>query len=156
MKWIEKTVWGAATLWAMAALVPAAYWYDAHDTRVDDFEAGGVFELLYSGGPVRDFIGSYAVIIRNTETRMIVGEDRSARFAYRVGGQRPAPLTIEWWAPGDARMHGLPPGSYQMETCWTVHDAFWGLVPPKTTCSESNIFRVQPTAVPTVDLRWPD
>jgi len=155
MTWIEKCLWSAAVLWAVAALIPASYWYDAHDTRIDDFSEGGEFELLYSGGPVRAFIGSYAVIVRNVEKRQVVGEDRSARFPYRVGGQRPAPLPIAWWAPGDARLRALPPGSYQMETCWTVHDAFWGVVPAKTTCSESNIFRVRPAAVPTVVLRWP-
>ncbi|MEL7114636.1 MAG: hypothetical protein AAGP08_03450 [Pseudomonadota bacterium] len=159
MKRFEGLIWVLALAWAIAALVPARFWYDAHDTRVDDFYEGDPFELLYSGGAVRDFIGSYAVIIRNTDTRAIVGEDRSARFPYRADAVRPMPLTITWWAPGDARAHALPPGSYQMQTCWTIHDAFWGLVPAKTTCSESNIFRVhqrqrerlQPSPV----FRWP-
>lgn len=156
MKLFEKILWTLAALWAVAALFPASFWFDAHDTRVDDLVEGDPLVLLNSGGPLRNFIGSYSVIIVDVQTRTIIGEDRSARFPYRVGTSRPDPLTIEWWAPGDPRMHRLAPGSYQMETCWTVHDAFWGLVPPKTTCSESNIFRVLPDELGRVSLRWPE
>lgn len=126
MKWLEKVVWLMALLWTAAALVPASFWYDGDDMRIDDVRAGRPVELFYSGGPLRSFVGSYAVIMRDIEAREIVGEDRSARFTYRTNGQRPVPLTLAWWAPGNARLQSLPPGRYQMETCWTVHDAFWG------------------------------
>lgn len=145
MKLLEGCFWVVAALWAAAALVPATYWYDPRDMRIDDIVEGDQLELLYSGGTVRDFIGSYSVIMREAGRNEIVGEDRSARFRYRSDSNRPDPLTIEWWAPGDERFHNLRPGSYQMRTCWTVHDAFFGLVPGKTVCSESNIFRVLPS-----------
>ena len=141
MKKLELALWVGLSAWAGLAIWPASYWYNAGLLQVRDTRLGQGLVLDYDGGAVRPFLGSYSVVVRDL-SQSIVGEDRSGIFQYRADAQRPSPLTIEWWAPGDERMHALPVGAYRMETCWTVHDAFWGIVPSKTTCATSNIFSV--------------
>lgn len=138
----EFGLWVLAAIWTVLALWPASTWYSTGALRIDDYRQGEVMQIAYSGGPARQFKGSYSVVIRNASSGEIVSEDRSSVFTYKTGVTRPDPITINWWAPGDERAFNLPAGTYVMETCWTVHRVFGGLVPAKHTCTESNIFRV--------------
>lgn len=142
MRKLEVAAWLLAVAYAAIALWPASFWYDSGTMRVDDIRQGEQLELIFSGGARRDFIGSYSVIIRDAHSNQVIVEDRSAPFEYFADSRPPDPLTIEWWAPGSEAMHGLPPGSYIMKTCWTIHGRLFGLMPAKTTCVASNIFRV--------------
>ena len=138
-KHAERVIWLLALAWAMIAVWPASFWYNAGALEVEDAQAGAEILLRYNGGPERPFIGSYAVVVRDATTLAVVDEDPSGKFPYRPKVQRPARLTLEWWGP---RLKPLKPGSYFLETCWTVHGRFWGLVPGKTTCNESNVFHI--------------
>lgn len=144
MRLIERAIWVVAVLWCALVLWPASYWYEAGVLRVDDFREGQTLNLIYTGGAERAFHGSYSVIIRDAGNQSVVSEDRSGKFRYKVGSERPNPLTMEWWAPRDLRGHNLPAGTYVMETCWVIHRPFWGLAPSKVTCAMSNPFRVHP------------
>lgn len=147
MKLLEWAAWAAALVLSMAFLAvagwPVSHWYSTGVMHVDDFTEGEPFILQYAGGPVRPFIGSYSVTLRDGSHLGVIAEDRSAPFQYLPGVQRPDPLTIEWWAPGSEEMHNPAPGQYVLKTCWTVHMRF---APGKTACMSSNIFTVHPNA----------
>ena len=135
----EWLFWGAAIVWTGAFALPASLWFDAGQLTVKEWR-GEETEILFSGGPVGNFAGSYSVIIEDATTQAIVAEDRSAVFQYQTGRARPPHIDLAWWAPG---LPDLPPGAYVMETCWTIHRPL-GFFPVtnKTTCVTSNIFEV--------------
>lgn len=135
----ESLLWVVVSLWMLVALLPANLWYEPGSLRIDDHGYQENFELLYDGYVEHTFKGSYSVVVRDISTRQIVHEETSGIFTYQQDSERPVPLLKDWWAP---QMGHLEPGSYEMETCWTVHNPLWGLVPSKTTCTQSNIFRV--------------
>ena len=144
MKLKEFALWAALVVGVVVVVWPASHWYDAGEMRVDDFSAGADFDLIYDGGAVRKFLGSYSVVMTNTDVRKIVAEMGSARFNYDPANKRPDPLLISWWAPNDPRFLSQPPGHYRLETCWTVHGAFFGFSPGKQICTRSNIFTIHP------------
>lgn len=101
-------------------------------------------EILYvNGGPVKDFLGEYAVTVRSQPLNGIVCEARGGPFLYRTDSTRPDPLTMAWWAPSDPRCVNLPDGDFILETCWTVLKPFGGFVDEITECITSDPFRVQ-------------
>ena len=136
MRKLEIAVWSALIVWAVAALWPASYWYNAGVFEASDFQQGDPEpHLKYTGGVVRPFIGSYTVIVREVATGAVVYEDVSGRFQYKTGTTRPDHLTIDWWAPRMAAQYkALPPGDYAIQACWSIYGRFWGLAPVKTTC----------------------
>ena len=124
-------------------LTPVSYWYDVGDLVVRDATQNAPAELEYAGGAVRHFLGSYTVVAREFGSRGIVCEAQGGPFQYDPAAIRPDPLTMDWWAPSDARCSALPVGVYTLETCWTVHRPFFGLVPNKTQCIVSPPFWVR-------------
>lgn len=137
---IEWFVWFIITLLVTLQVWPAAYWYDGGQMHVEDAGEGEDHVLISSGSVLRPFQGSYNVTVRDASTREVVGENPSNVFPYEVGSVRPDPLLLYgYWGPNLAP---LPVGSFVMQTCWTVHGAFYGLTWPKSTCVTSNIFVV--------------
>lgn len=138
----EILAWLIAAIWVTAAVWPATFWYNPGHMRIVDVEKGQPIELKYDGGVVRSFLGSYSVVLRDIHTSQVVGEMGSARFNYSDEAQRPYPLFLDWWAPNSEQISYPDRGDYVLYTCWSVHGRFFGLVPSKTTCTESNIFSV--------------
>lgn len=139
---VEALGWVLAGFWCVGLVWPAEYWYTPGYMRVLDTYEGEKIELIYAGGAQRDFLGSYSVVLRDAHTSSIVGEMGSKRFQYKTESTRPEPLYMDWWAPADKRIIYPETGAYFLETCWTIHGAFFGVVPAKTTCITSNIFEV--------------
>ena len=129
---------------AAHAAYPFSYYYNVGEIYVDPNPAKqGDVRLRYNGGARVDFIGKYSVIVRKFDDHSIACDASSAPFMYETKSKRPAPLTMQWWAPSDARCFNLPAGLYSMETCWTVTNRGWrGLLPDVRDCIETEIFRV--------------
>lgn len=145
MRGYERIVWVVAGVWVLLAATPASLWYNAGTVYVEDSVSGTPPSMIYRGGPVRDFKGNYKVILRDAATEKTVYESESGVFGYRTGVER-GDIDLKWWAP--LFEYPLPPGTYFIETCWTVHQPFWGLVPNKNTCTDdSNIFDIFPADV---------
>lgn len=123
------------------ALWPFSYWYRVGQVQIDDVNMGEEIIIRYDGGSTRSFIGSYAVIMRDTTTYGVVCDATGGPFPYSTKSQRPHPLTMGWWAPSDERCARPPAGEYTLETCWTVSRPF-GIFPDKTRCVTSNVFLV--------------
>lgn len=135
-------------------LLPLAIYLALHWTLSFDryYEAGGIeviqpavpgeITLAYNGGPKAQFVGSYSVTIRKFETREVACETGSSRFRYTPDSERPDPITMRWWSGGAPACINLAPGIYVMETCWTIHDRLFSLLPPVTGCVKSNRFAV--------------
>lgn len=122
--------------------VTARYWYQPKSVYIEDTVEGGDPVVLVNRTIFRDFDGRYTVSIWPVPPDGHVQCAGSDTLRYRGGlyGPHTAPLTQ--WAddPWCAR---LPPGSYYAEACWTVLRPFAGLVPAKTVCITSNIFKIQ-------------
>lgn len=137
IRWWEKVVYALVLFWAVLVFWPISFWYEVGDVVFPDAMPGQEIELEYNGKVVRPFLGSYSVVVREFTTQEVICETNSGRFNYRTGTKRPDPLTMEWWAAGDARCHALPNGIYTVDTCWSIWDAFWGIVPAKSACVRS-------------------
>lgn len=148
MKSLEKFLWVLLGVWLVAMAWPASYWMRVDQIRVLDSFQGEDFELVLVGGPTRRFSGSYQVTVRNSTTLETPSgaEHFSGVRPYDPDAvvSRPDPITISWWG-ADVDYGNLEPGNYIVTTCWTVHGPFFGLVPNKTLCVDSNVFIIVPT-----------
>jgi hypothetical protein len=144
MRKAEATLWLAMIFWGALAAWPANWWFDPGIIEVRDYRAGDTMEIVFTGGPVRSFIGGYSVAVRDAHSMEIVSEDIGGPLEYETDAGRPDPITIEWWAPRAFVAHHLRPGDYLMQTCWTVLRPFGGFVPAKTVCAETDVFAVHP------------
>lgn len=136
-------------LYIVASLWPARFWYNPGLMYVPNSREGERIVLHFTGGVVRGFDGSYAVLVREIDTGKVVCDASGGPFPYRTDATRPDPLTIGWWAPSDPRCANLPAGNYILETCWTVGGLLWGILPPKNICHDPAPF----TVLPDDDLR---
>jgi len=131
-----------AVLWAIMALVPANwFWFDPGRVIVGDGMAAHPPEVSFTRKIKRDTRMKYQVVIREVGGA-VVCDPASAAFTYRKDATLPDHIDLIWWTGNDARCWPREPGTYLMETCWTVVSPFWGLVPPKPICRESPPFRV--------------
>ena len=147
MRFGEISIWMVLSGWGLLAVAPAAIWYDAGTVFVEDADVGTPPVVLYDGGPNMEFDGTYHVNLRDAVTNKVVDESPSGPpRPYRTGVDR-GDIDLEWWAPSFD--YPIPVGRYYVETCWTVHRPFWGIVPDKTVCADrSNVFTVhEPYAV---------
>lgn len=125
------------------ALVPASHWQDKGTMIVLDPQTNQPIQLLWTGRTVKNFTGSYTVVVRNLNQDRIVCEAAGGPFEYTTTSSIPDPLTMDWWAPSDPRCSALPIDAYTVATCWTVKAPFWGIVPDKTHCIISNPFQIK-------------
>jgi hypothetical protein len=143
---IELLLWVVGLFWASLLVVPASFWFDPHTLYVPDAVAGEDFELIYTGDVNRDFNGYYSVLIRSAEDLSTPngGEMRSGTRPYSPEAvtSRPNPITMSWWAH-EIDVENLEPGYYLLNTCWTIVNPLFGLVPNKTVCIESNVFHLR-------------
>jgi len=134
-------------LYLALAAMPATFWYNPGALDIPDVIEGQPIGILHTGGPVREFTGTYAVVVRDFETNRVVCDSRGGPLQFFPRSERPGQVTMEWWAPGDARCHRLPVGTYLVRTCWRIEGSLWGLVPSKLTCVPPEAFNVTPKPI---------
>lgn len=145
MNFLRKNVWmGFALTYLIAALLPGSLWQNPGQLEVADTRQGEEIHLLFDGGPIRPFFGSYTVTLRDFSGGGVVCEASGGPINYVPGSQYPETITMEWWAPSDRRCWNPPVGTYSLETCWEVHGPLWGLVPSKRVCAPRAAFTVAP------------
>lgn len=150
VKWFGFN-WGHNCLLALGlsylvlSVFPGSYWFDVGETEIPEVEQGKPVEILFTGGPVRNFIGSYTVTMREFGSRQIMCEAHGGPFPYDPSSERPDPLTMEWWAVSDPRCYRPAVGSYIVVACWDIEGPFFGLVPPKQVCTDPAHFRITPS-----------
>lgn len=131
-------MWGFLIFAAFVVFVPTSLWIEDTHISVSDAQQGDPIEIEYDGRVVRDFVGNYGVVVRNTATGQIVCEVHGGPLLFVTDSARPDPLTMAWWIANDARCYGMniPAGSYTMSTCWSIHAIFGEWVSPlsKTHC----------------------
>ena len=133
-----QTLVGIATFLAVYAaaviIPPEAMWFDPGDIAISDAKDGEIPIVSSTRIIKRDFLGSYSVIVRNTDNLEAVCDGRGGPFMYREAASgRPVSQLLTGWAGGGCVYQKFGPGRYQVEACWTVEHPF-GILPPKTTC----------------------
>lgn len=137
----EIILWLIVTIWVCLWAVPLSYWYSVGQIRVEDAREGDSPRIYYNGRVINKATISYHVIIRDAVTGEIVSDDSSSPFLYTPNTKRPDAIDLDWWSP---KHEVLEPGIYILTTCWTIYGRFYGVVPAKTECISSNIFRIEP------------
>lgn len=128
--------------------VTATYWYENRSVGIANTIEGEPIILTVDRTVKRAFSGSYTVLLRHVSNGVIQCEAGGA-LRYKPGTELPDPVTLAWWAWSDTRCAGpnVPPGTYTVETCWTIHNP-WAILPDKTICGVSNVFEVRPRVTP--------
>lgn len=134
----------AALVLAYAGLTaaPATWWFDPGVPIVADSTTEAAPEIGFTRTIRRDTLMSYQVVIRRADGLATVCDPSAGPFTYRRAAKLPAHVDLVWWTGGDSRCWPRQPGTYVMETCWTVEKPFAGLLPPKTVCRASPPFRI--------------
>lgn len=140
-----RHIWIALGLfYLIVAVYPASRWYDVGTLEIPVSREGEPVLMLYTGGPLKPFVGSYAVTVRHLDNGMIACEASGGPFPYKPGTTRPDPLTMDWWAPSDPRCSQLRSGTYVIVNCWEIEGLAWGLIPNKRLCSSPKAFNIAP------------
>lgn len=146
MRRVEWFLWLVLGVWAILSAWPASSWHGITEIRVLDSTQGQDFEIVVVGRPLREFTGSYQVTISDAVTGATCAgcEHVSGARPYSPENERPDTVTISWWAP-DIDYQAMEPGSYVMETCWTIHSPFGEFAPvaDKHMCVASNVFVIE-------------
>ena len=131
------------TCWLLAALVPAQWFgFWPGSLFIADATPDRAPAILFTRSINRSVRMEYQVVIRELNERRVVCDPQNGPFTYRPDATLPRDVDLVWWTGGDDRCWPQEPGTYIAETCWTVVRPFYGLVPPKTMCIESNPFTV--------------
>ena len=136
-----------ATLWFFVpSFVMPLVWMDLRSVTVSDVVYPGIPQVEADRVIHNDFLGTYSVIVRNTDRQTVLCEGRSgSAFEYRAAASQTNPLVMSlerWWGetiPPDC-IQNLRPGHYSVTTCHTVY--FPWRVPVARRCVESNVFTV--------------
>jgi len=157
--WLVIRVLSIGGIWAGAAIVAAMHF---HFYKFENyFEVGEMvippvvdrtgFDFEASSGPLREFAGSYKVILRDPITNYAIQEyPKSGVFPYRpkfgedgvILPGYPGATPFDWWVGQTGAMEPLDPVRFYAVTCWTVHDRPFPLS-DVTGCVESNVFRAE-------------
>ncbi len=140
--WVFLPVLAAyVALW----LVPASFWFDSRSLKVSDAFVGEVPVVVEDRTIHWSFLGSYSASVRFTEIpqEIAFGCTGSGDIRYRGGLSGPKSYDLAEYADGKESCRHLPPGNYFVEVCRTVKYPLWGILPAKTACRTSNIFRIE-------------
>ena len=133
-----------AIAWGVLAVLPVeSFWYRPGAPVVEDTSPHEVPAVSFDREILRDVRISYTVVIRPVESMTPLCDPKAGPFTYRRADLLPEVVDLSWWTGGDQQCWPQEPGTYLMETCWTVAAPFGGIVPPKTTCRQSPPFRVE-------------
>ena len=149
MRRVIRLVDGLALLfvaWAALAMVPVEWvWFNPGNPVVSDSTTKIAPSVDFSRVIKRPTVMSYGIVIRNVSQATVVCDPDGGPFTYRPEATLPEGVDLVWWTGGDDRCWPRDVGTYIMETCWTVKHPFYGIVPPKTVCRESNTFTIFPS-----------
>lgn len=130
-------------LWMAAAAIPLHwFWFDPGQVYVSDTTPDTPPAISFTREIKRPIKMRYQVVIREMNSRRVVCDADGGPFTYSPDADLPDDLDIVWWSGGDPTCWPQVAGTYIMETCWTAPNLFFGLVPAKTTCRDSNPFSV--------------
>lgn len=123
-----------------AQLVPASHWLRVDRVQVIDAEAMTPPPMIVERQIRREFRATWIVtVMRRNALGFHVFCTARGENDYRPENVLPEDLDLDWWTwPVQCR---LPPGSYYVNTVWTLHPAGY---PPKEVRSTSNIFEIHP------------
>lgn len=123
---------------------PSTFWIEVRSIRVFDAQAGEPVLMAVDRTIKRPFSGKWVVSVRRlmTSGRQSLYCTASGETDYQVDSEYPEPLTLRWWTFPNC--DPLPPGTYVINTTWTVEGD--GFLLNRRITKSSNIFQI--TAIP--------
>jgi hypothetical protein len=142
--WISLILVG--WIWIALVAVPVSFWINVRHVTVASAETPADVTMRVDRDIKRPFAGSFVVTVRRSPGGGFVCSTGSSKMiVYRPNAEMPDPLYLWWWLGSKAALASCDdfrPGGYLLETCWTVLQPFWGVVPEKTWCIDSNGFKI--------------
>lgn len=128
-------------LWAM----PASFWFDSRSLKVADAIVGEAPVVVEDRHIRWSFLGSYSTATRFAEVpqEIAYGCHGDGEIPYRGGLDGPRSYDLVEFTDGKEACRKLPPGAYFVEVCRTVERPLWGILPQKSKCWTSNVFKVE-------------
>ena len=144
LRFIDLSVF-VLIMWGMASAIPPNFiWFKPISVLIADSDVGSPPQISVGRIIYHPVLMSYQVAIRDVGNSNTVCDTSGGPFTYEPSALIPDDADLEWWVGGEGLCWPLNPGTYIVETCWTVEKPFWGLVPPKTICLNSNTFTIHP------------
>lgn len=134
---IAFVAWGA-----LFAIPGELIWFDPQEVIISDSRIENPPTVSFKRDIKRDVKMKYQVVIRELRSKVPVCDPTRGPFTYRTDSELPTPINLIWWTGADERCWPREEGTYIAETCWTIVEPFWGLVPPKSVCRDSNPFSI--------------
>lgn len=128
-------------LYTTAWLLPATWWYEPKSVIIRSDAQGTDLAVSIDRQIKSTFDGRYMVSVWGVPPDGHVACAGSDYLRYKGGLYQPHTMPLSHWAD-DPWCAKLPPGDYYAEACWTVLRPFLGIVPAKTVCINSNVFRI--------------
>ena len=145
----------ALIVYIAGCLVPvSALWFVPGTPVFSDSAEGDPVTLAYEREIKRDSRIEYAVAIKRAGSNSTVCDVRGGPFTYKTSIGPVVDRTLSWWTQDNMLCNHLAPGSYWVETTWTVVyplgdllpvwlDPFIGwVIPPKRVSRISPLFTI--------------
>ena len=155
MRRLEWAILAAMVIYTGCVVVPAsALWFIPGIPVFSDAVQGDPVPLAYEREIKRDSRIEYAVSIRRAGTNSTVCDVRGGPFTYKASIGPVVDRDLAWWTQDNPHCNNLSPGSYWVETTWTVVyplgdllpvwlDPFLGwVIPPKRVSRISPLFNI--------------
>ena len=128
-------------LWAL----PATFWFESRSLNVADSYVGEAPIVIEDRAVHFSFVGHYFTSTRFAENpqEIAFGCTGDSTIHYRGGLDGLKSYDLAEYTDGKEACRRLLPGTYFTEVCRTVERPLFGILPPKTACSTSNVFRVE-------------
>ena len=114
---------------ACVAVPPSAFWFKPGIPVFSDAMEGDPVPLAYEREIKRDTRIKYAVVLRRPGTTIPVCDDEGGPFTYRANIGPVVDRDLAWWTQNNPDCNNLKPGSYWIETTWTIVYPLGDLLP---------------------------
>lgn len=133
----------ALAVYTAAWLAPATLWFQSRAITVSDSVVGQVATVTEDRSIRWSFYGEFTASVRRVSDDVATACSGSGSRHY-IGGQdgyRTSDLID--WADNNPACAWIPPGTYYLDTCWTVLHPLLGIIPAKTACWRTEPFVIK-------------
>lgn len=126
-------------------VLPPSFWFESRSLKVADAYVGEAPIVVEDRAIHWSFVGRYFTSTRFAENpqEIAFGCTGDGTIYYRGGLDGLKSYSLDEYTDSKDACRKLPVGTYFTEVCRTVERPLWGILPPKTTCRTSNVFKVE-------------
>ena len=131
-----------AVVYGGLMLVPGTLWFEPKKVFIDNSTIDKPPSMTVEREIKITSDIKYSVVLRQIGKAQAICDAGAGPFTYNKTRGPLEDIDWTWWTGADASCWPVAPGSYVSDTCWTIVQPLWGLLPPKTVCITSNVFTI--------------